>query len=248
MGQITVPPNFAKSAKTVTVLVLDTYGNMLSGCRIKQFLEFKTNDDRSMLFRGLNGANIPYGEYSVYAACENNRGASSIVVVNRPDAFIVVASARHVADYSPGGGPEFRVAVSNWRTFHDKVWVQLASVFRNERIIDQVHPDSGEAYLSFELPGVYVLTLFAGGQVLCRQPLRIDDVGGDLTVTGWQVVPDAIKPRCCPTGIGTTDTIRGHPGPLISTRRDRQRYEQLSIPVQQWYVFRHPRMECQRHA
>jgi hypothetical protein len=181
-GQTGFAQNLPKSAKTVKVLALDTYGNVLRGCRIRHFLDLATKDDRSELFRGLNGTNVPYGEYSVSAACDDNTGASSILVVNRPDTFLVAASARHVADSTPGGGPEFLVKVSNWHDFPNKVWIQLASVFRDERFVDEVHMDSGEAHLSFELPGLYVLTVFAGGEILCRQPVKIDSVGGDLTV------------------------------------------------------------------
>jgi hypothetical protein len=146
------------------------------------FFDVRMQEDRSALFRGLTGTAVPFGEYTVSATCEGDTGASSVVLIDTDKAFAVVSSAKHLRDYMPGFGPDFHVGVSNWRDFSDPVWAQLSGVFVPERVVDTIHPDSGEALLPIESSGSYILTVFVGGRILCRQAIRIDAVGGRIVV------------------------------------------------------------------
>lgn len=172
----------ARIARTVTVLPLGTNGESLKGCRVEIFLDLDSKDERHDLFDGLFAEHVPFGRYSIYTKCGPSNGASSTVIVNREDTFLIVSSARHVADYMPGHAPTFRVSVSNSGDFPSPVWVQLIGVFRDDRVVDRVRADAKEALLLIEDPGSYILTVFSRGRALCRELLRIDDPGGSLTI------------------------------------------------------------------
>jgi len=178
--RVTAP--FARVAGTVEVLPLGTNGEALDGCKVERFFEINAKSENSSRFQGLSGKLVPFGEYLVSVRCGDVDGATSVVVVNRAAAFVVVSSARHVADYAPGGAPLFSIRVSNLGELAARTWVQLVGVFLDVRVSDLVAPSSGRATLPIEQPGAYVLTVFSGGDVLCRQALRIDNIGGSLEV------------------------------------------------------------------
>lgn len=170
-----------QSAQTVSVLAVGTNGEEYRDCRVHEFFDLGSKEERSELFQGLTGRNVPFGKYAAYVSCNNSKGATTIVTVDKAESLVVISSAPHVADYAPGHGPQFHVAISNWRELN-RPWVQLIGVFNDYREVSEAHRETGEAGLPIELPGSYILTIFDGGRPLCRQPLRIDSIGGRLTV------------------------------------------------------------------
>jgi hypothetical protein len=174
-------------ARTVTLLALGTNGEMFRGCVVKGFTDLKKDVDLNAHFRGLSGSRVPFGQYFADIRCADSGGASAVVVVNRTDSLAVVSSARHVADFAPGAGPEFHVSVTNFRSFSGTVWAQIVGVFLDVRSAAMVDVSSGRAAISIEQPGAYLLTIFEDGQVLCRQAVRIENVGSGIRIDAGPV-------------------------------------------------------------
>jgi hypothetical protein len=173
----------------VTITILDSFGHPQSGCRILEFafLGDEKNNDYASHFDGLEGRMIPYGSsYRVNVKCSDERsGGTFLVAVERPNAFLVLASWLNIGDYVTGPIPRLTVSLKSKRETElaSGAWIKLVGLYLDRTEVDRIDVGSHTARFYEVVPGKYFMLLFVADRLVCTKRFDLVKAPADLELS-----------------------------------------------------------------
>lgn len=193
----------AEPSATITIHVMDEWGNTIDGCRVERF--FDRGHEMTSHFHDLTGKEIPYG---VYQYALNRPGAVSredliqgVVAVWVPEKLIVVSTRRVFMPglsvdptIPPGFVIQGRLEPLPKTSKEETFWIRLSPIHGTEQL-DASVDSTGRFRIYWPLVGRYVLTVIRGADVLQVQEASFEATArpGELIVKMPQQPPSILR-------------------------------------------------------
>jgi hypothetical protein len=167
---------------SVSILTVTPFGSVLKPVTVLRFAaESGRGKDYSSYFQNAKAVGIPYGEYLARVRA-GDRIIAGRVLVNEPDAFLVLSGPALFIDTGPTSRTGFRGKILGFNR-PGPVWIRVVRVFSEDICctVAAVSEDGIFSLKGLEIADYLMLILYDGG-VLFEGRFRLESTAGFIDV------------------------------------------------------------------